>query len=47
MRHIGGHVSVASEQSRGTTFDLLFPAIVPESGLPHAGRGGADYSGAR
>jgi signal transduction histidine kinase len=39
MHHIGGHVSVASEQSRGTTFDLLFPAIVPEIGLPHAGRG--------
>lgn len=29
MRDVGGHVSVASEQNRGTAFDLLFPAIAP------------------
>jgi signal transduction histidine kinase len=39
MRHIGGQVSVASEQSRGTTFDLLFPAIVSELSMPHVHRG--------
>jgi signal transduction histidine kinase len=38
MRQVGGHVSVASEQSRGTTFDLLFPAIEPEISTPHADR---------
>jgi signal transduction histidine kinase len=27
MRLIGGHVSVASEQGIGTTFDLFFPSI--------------------
>jgi signal transduction histidine kinase len=27
MRNVGGRVSVASELGRGTTFDLLFPAI--------------------
>jgi signal transduction histidine kinase len=27
MRYLGGHVSVASNVGRGTTFDLLFPAI--------------------
>lgn len=39
MRQVGGHVSVVSEQNRGTTFDLLFPAIVPEIAMPHADRG--------
>jgi signal transduction histidine kinase len=41
MRRMGGHVSIASEQNRGTTFDLLFPAIMPESGLSHGNRGDA------
>ena len=31
MRHIGGHVNVTSEQGRGTTFDLLFPALEPDN----------------
>jgi signal transduction histidine kinase len=29
MRHIGGHVCVASDPGRGTTFDLFFPAAEP------------------
>ena len=33
MRHVGGHVSVASAVGSGTTFDLFFPAVVPK-GLP-------------
>jgi signal transduction histidine kinase len=36
MRHIGGHVSVRSEQGRGTTVDLFFPAIEPDMPLRHA-----------
>jgi len=31
MRHVGGHVRVASEHGRGTTF---FPAVGPEAPLP-------------
>jgi nitrogen-specific signal transduction histidine kinase len=31
MRHIGGHVRVASEIGRGTTFDLFFPAVEPSA----------------
>jgi signal transduction histidine kinase len=38
MRHMGGHVNVASEQSRGTTFDLLFPAIAPDISGTHGDR---------
>jgi signal transduction histidine kinase len=30
MRLIGGHVGVASERGRGTTFDLLFPSVEPD-----------------
>jgi signal transduction histidine kinase len=37
MRQIGGHVSVASEKNRGTTFDLLFPTIVPRFSEAHGG----------
>ena len=29
MRHIGGHVRVASGLGQGTTFDLFFPAVDP------------------
>jgi signal transduction histidine kinase len=29
MRHIGGHIRVASGPGRGTTFDLFFPAVEP------------------
>ena len=36
MRHIGGHVTVSSEQGRGTRVDLFFPAIEPDSPLRHA-----------
>jgi nitrogen-specific signal transduction histidine kinase len=36
MRHIGGHVHVASEIGRGSTFDLFFPAIEPNSAWPHS-----------
>jgi signal transduction histidine kinase len=36
MRHIGGHVTVSSEQGRGTTVDLFFPAIEPDTPLRHA-----------
>jgi signal transduction histidine kinase len=36
MRHIGGHVRVASEIGRGSTFDLFFPAIEPNSAQPHS-----------
>jgi signal transduction histidine kinase len=36
MRHIGGHVTVSSEQGRGTTVDLFFPAIESDCPLPHA-----------
>jgi len=39
MRHIGGHVSVASEQGRGTTFDLFFPVIVPRISVTNGDRG--------
>lgn len=35
MRHVGGHVNVASEQGCGTRFDLLFPAVEP-SAVPGA-----------
>jgi signal transduction histidine kinase len=31
MRHIGGHVAIASELGFGTTFDLFFPAVEPET----------------
>ena len=31
MRHIGGHVAVASELGLGTTFDLFFPTVGPET----------------
>lgn len=31
MRHVGGHVNVASEQGYGTRFDLLFPAVEPSA----------------
>jgi signal transduction histidine kinase len=34
MRHIGGHVAVASELGIGTTFDLFFPAVEPETNSP-------------
>ena len=27
MRHIGGHICVASDSGRGTTFDLFFPVV--------------------
>jgi signal transduction histidine kinase len=30
MRRLGGHVSVTSEEGRGTTFDLLFPSAEPD-----------------
>jgi signal transduction histidine kinase len=33
MRHIGGHMRVASSLGRGTTFDLFFPAAEP-NGAP-------------
>jgi signal transduction histidine kinase len=36
MRYIGGHVTVSSEQGRGTTVDLFFPAIESNCPLPHA-----------
>lgn len=40
MRRMGGHVSIVSAQNHGTTFDLLFPAIKPESAaLAHGNRG--------
>ena len=41
MRLLGGQVRVTSAQSQGTSFDLLFPAIVPEFSMPHADRGAA------
>ena len=34
MHHIGGHVRVASEIGRGTTFDLFFPAVEPAGAQP-------------
>jgi signal transduction histidine kinase len=34
MRQIGGYVRVASEQGRGTKFDLFFPAVGLEAALP-------------
>ena len=34
MRHIGGHVAVASEPGLGTTFDLFFPAVEAETDSP-------------
>jgi len=36
MRHIGGHVTFSSEQGRGTTVDLFFPAIESDGPLPQA-----------
>ena len=30
MRHVGGHVSIASAVGSGTTFDLFFPAVGPK-----------------
>jgi signal transduction histidine kinase len=36
MRHIGGHVTVSSEQGHGTTVDLFFPAIEPDTPLGDA-----------
>lgn len=36
MRHIGGHITVSSQQDRGTTVDLFFPAIEPGYPLRHA-----------
>jgi signal transduction histidine kinase len=30
MLHSGGHIDVASEQGRGTTIDLFFPAVEPD-----------------
>jgi Histidine kinase-, DNA gyrase B-, and HSP90-like ATPase len=36
MRHIGGHATISSQQGRGTTVDLFFPAIEPDCPLPHA-----------
>ena len=30
LRHVGGHVSVASAVGSGTTVDLFFPAVVPK-----------------
>lgn len=41
MRHIGGYVTVSSEQGRGTTVDLFFPAIEPDIPLRHANCGSA------
>jgi signal transduction histidine kinase len=35
MRRMGGRVSISSEQNRGTTFDLLFPAIMPDGVVAH------------
>jgi len=34
MHHIGGHVRVASEIGRGTTFDLFFPAAASAAAHP-------------
>jgi signal transduction histidine kinase len=39
MRRMGGRVSIVSAQNRGTTFDLLFPAIMPESSVARGDRG--------
>jgi signal transduction histidine kinase len=36
MRHIGGRVTVSSEQGRGTTVDLFFPAIETDYPLSSA-----------
>jgi signal transduction histidine kinase len=40
MRHVGGHVKVTSEQGRGTTVDLFFPAIEPDNPVPHTNSAG-------
>jgi signal transduction histidine kinase len=37
MRHVGGHVNVASELGLGTTFDLLFPAVTESTSNPRRG----------
>jgi signal transduction histidine kinase len=34
MRHIGGHIRVASDIGQGTTFDLFFPAAEPNGTRP-------------
>jgi signal transduction histidine kinase len=44
MRHIGGHVTVSSEQGRGTTVDLFIPAIEPDTPLRYANCAGDDLS---
>ncbi len=44
VRHIGGHITVSSEQGRGTTVDLFFPAIEPDIPLDRANWAGGACS---
>lgn len=41
MRRIGGHINISSEFGRGTTIDLFFPAIEPDTPLGHEDCAGA------
>jgi len=40
MRHIGGHVAVSSEPGRGTTVDLFFPSVEPNTPAQASRRSG-------